>query len=225
MNANPDLLYTLFNPRNVNALQEVLLYHIVPGLFLTEDLVGGPLQTLFGEEVVVSLDPLMFNEAAALETDILACNGALIIIDNLLIPPGKSVSLSLVSVCRRATRRASIFTNRMVLCLLCSMCTGSPVLPEICEILDFRTPEELPNLSRSGSSGMGSVFHHGRNLEEAKATSADAIIDNPRRLQFQGERCRPSMVDTALDNPLLSNFVALLDAADLADIFLCAGTS
>jgi len=104
----------------------------------------------------------------------------------------------------------------------------SPVLPEICEILDFRTPEELPNSSRVGSSGVGSVFQpgrpHGRNLEEAKATSADAIIENHRRLQFQGERCRPSMIDTALDNPLLSNFVQLLDAADLADIFLCAGT-
>jgi len=86
---NPDLLKTLFNPRNVDALQELLSYHIVPGFFLTEDLVPGPLQTLLGEEVDVTLNPLVFNQAGVSESDILACNGVVHLIDDLLTPPGK----------------------------------------------------------------------------------------------------------------------------------------
>jgi len=88
-NKNPDLLKTLFNPRNVDALQELFLYHIVPGFFLTEDLVPGPLQTLLGEEVDVTLNPLVFDQAGVSESDILACNGVLHVIDEVLVPPGK----------------------------------------------------------------------------------------------------------------------------------------
>jgi uncharacterized surface protein with fasciclin (FAS1) repeats len=85
---NPDLLTALFNPRNVELVQEMILYHIIPGLFLTEDLVEGPIQTLLGDDVDVALDPLMFNQADVSETDIMACNGVIDIIDDLLIPPG-----------------------------------------------------------------------------------------------------------------------------------------
>lgn len=211
-NENPDLLKTLFNPRNVAALQELLLYHIVPGFFLTEDLVQGPLQTLLGEEVDVALDPLMFNQAVATETDLLACNGVLDIIDDILIPPGKK-SLYDHEVFLMPTLSANI--NHF-----CSILpsTDSPVLPEICEVLDFRTEEEFPNLTR-----IGSVFFHRRELAETGATDLDAIHHDHRKLQFEGERCNPSILDTASENPLLSTFVQLLDAADLEDIFLCAG--
>ena len=57
---------------------------------MSDDLVSGPLQTLLGEEVDVTLNPLKFNQAEAVETDILACNGVINIIDDLLIPPGKN---------------------------------------------------------------------------------------------------------------------------------------
>lgn len=92
---NPSLLKTLFSPKNSEALQELLLYHIVPGFFMSDDLVAGPLQTLLGEEVDVTLNPLKFNQADAIETDILACNGIIHIIDDLLIPPGKNWQYSL----------------------------------------------------------------------------------------------------------------------------------
>jgi len=72
-------------------LKNVLLYHILPGLSLSDDFEAGPFETLLGEDVDVALDPLAFNQAEALdETDILACNGAIIPIDDLLIPPGKT---------------------------------------------------------------------------------------------------------------------------------------
>lgn len=90
LNMNPTLLKSLFNPKNMAALQETLLYHILPGFYESDSFQTGPVETLLGADVIVSLDPLKFNQAAATKTDILACNGAINIIDDLLIPPGKS---------------------------------------------------------------------------------------------------------------------------------------
>ena len=88
---NPNLLKTLFNPKNSEALQELLLYHIAPGFFMSSDLVPGPLETLLGEDVDVTLDPLKFNQGEAIDTDILACNGVIHVINDLLFPPGKKL--------------------------------------------------------------------------------------------------------------------------------------
>jgi uncharacterized surface protein with fasciclin (FAS1) repeats len=86
---NPDLLSSFFHPRNIEAVQEMLLYHIVPGLFLAEDLVEGPLQTLLGDRVDVTVDPtLMLNQAEVTMADILACNGIIHVLDDVLIPTG-----------------------------------------------------------------------------------------------------------------------------------------
>jgi transforming growth factor-beta-induced protein len=93
-NENPDLLTALFNPRNVEVVQELLLYHIAPGLFLTDDLLEGPLQTLLGDDVAVILNPLMFNQGVVSDRDVLACNSVIHVIDDLLIPPGKPLSLA-----------------------------------------------------------------------------------------------------------------------------------
>lgn len=95
---NPSLLQSLLNPRNMEALQELLLYHIVPGLFLSADLVPGPLQTLLGEDVNVSLNPLMFNQAGVTTSDIMGCNGVIDIINDVLIPPSKSPELEVCLV-------------------------------------------------------------------------------------------------------------------------------
>ena len=92
-NKNPELLQSLFNPRNIEAVQELLLYHILPGLSLTNDFVAGPIETLLGEDVDVTLEPLLFNNAGVIMGDILSCNGVIHIIDSLLIPPGTSLRL------------------------------------------------------------------------------------------------------------------------------------
>jgi uncharacterized surface protein with fasciclin (FAS1) repeats len=91
---NPTLLKSLFNPKNMAVLQETLLYHILPGFYKSDNFHAGPIETLLGADVKISLDPLTFNQAEATETDILACNGAINIIDDLLIPPGKSAKNS-----------------------------------------------------------------------------------------------------------------------------------
>jgi uncharacterized surface protein with fasciclin (FAS1) repeats len=44
-----------------------------------------------------------------------------------------------------------------------------------------------------------------------------------RRLQDGGENCGPNILETARDDPDLSDIVALIDAAGLSPIFDCAG--
>ena len=62
------------------------------GSFPTSDLVPGPTPTLSsGAEVVISLNPTMFNNATVLMADIAACNGFINTIDTVLtfLPTGK----------------------------------------------------------------------------------------------------------------------------------------
>ena len=91
------------------------------------------------------------------------------------------------------------------------------MLPEVCEVLDFRSEEQLPTLSR-----IGTAFFH-RKLEVENETGSRTIDGQHRQLQFEGERCRPNVIDVAQDIPLLDTLVELLNAAKLEDIFLCAG--
>lgn len=94
LNMNPTLLKSLFNPKNMEALRETLLYHILPGFYKSDSFQAGPVETLLGANVIVSLHPLKFNQATATETDLLACNGAINVVDDLLIPPGKSARMN-----------------------------------------------------------------------------------------------------------------------------------
>jgi len=92
--ANPALTNYLADLDNVEDLREVLLYHIIPGLYLEDDFRFGQLETLQGEDVIVETMPLSFNGAVVVEGDILACNGVINIISELLIPPGKFATVS-----------------------------------------------------------------------------------------------------------------------------------
>lgn len=84
---DPDLVEFLLDPANAEILQEVLLYHILPNLYLSPTLVPGEVPTLQGETVTVSLDPIVFNQASVLMPDIPACNGAIHVVGDVLIPP------------------------------------------------------------------------------------------------------------------------------------------
>lgn len=87
----------------------------------------------------------------------------------------------------------------------------SPVLPDICEILDFRQPQEFP------------VTTKGKALHQRDLSTQLPDTTGHRRLQFEGERCDVNVLDTAKENPDLTTFVTLVEAADLQDVFLCAG--
>jgi len=63
-NLDPNLLDVLLQPENQEFLQEILLFHILPGYLPSAELQEGPYETLLlGFDVEVSLDPIRFNDA------------------------------------------------------------------------------------------------------------------------------------------------------------------
>jgi uncharacterized surface protein with fasciclin (FAS1) repeats len=84
---DPNLVEFLTDPVNRDLLQQVLLYHLLPGFILTTELTPSAIQTIQGENVVVSINPVTINQAFVVNPDILACNGVIDIIDGVLLPP------------------------------------------------------------------------------------------------------------------------------------------
>ena len=78
----------LLLPSNQGKLKDLLLYHIVPGLILSDDFEDGPIDTLLADQILsVSVDPIIFNgRAEIVEADIIACNGVIHAIDDVLVP-------------------------------------------------------------------------------------------------------------------------------------------
>jgi len=84
---DPVFLEFLLRPENQEALEDVLLYHILPGAIRTNELQPGTLETLLpGEVITVENFPVMFNDAAVETADIEACNGIIDTIDSVLLP-------------------------------------------------------------------------------------------------------------------------------------------
>ena len=79
---------SLKDPANKDALVNILTYHVLPGIALSNTLVEGLMaQTLQGSEVTItSLEPVMVNDARVVLTDVLASNGVIHVIDTVLIP-------------------------------------------------------------------------------------------------------------------------------------------
>jgi uncharacterized surface protein with fasciclin (FAS1) repeats len=82
----------LSDASNVDELRDVLLYHILPGLLFVDDFRKGSVDTLLGDDIRVTMNPVMFNGVATIEEgDFKACNGVIHIIDDILLPPGTVV--------------------------------------------------------------------------------------------------------------------------------------
>ena len=86
----PVVIEGLLDPDNVDILRDILLYHLVPDLFLSEDFEDGPLPTLFDGQTIdvsASMSLISFNDNSTLiDPDILACNGVIHVLDNVLVP-------------------------------------------------------------------------------------------------------------------------------------------
>ncbi len=68
-------------------LEDVLLYHVVSGIITSSDLENGFVTTLNGQDVEVDLSSgVMINDANVLLADILAENGIVHVIDQVLVP-------------------------------------------------------------------------------------------------------------------------------------------
>lgn len=83
------VLAELLQTQNQGLLQELLLYHILPGVILADDFADGVVETLSGEDILVTEPPLQINDAIVLDADLLGCNGVLHVVDSILIPEGK----------------------------------------------------------------------------------------------------------------------------------------
>jgi uncharacterized surface protein with fasciclin (FAS1) repeats len=82
-----ETLDELLLPENREKLQELLLYHILPGYEPSTALEPGPLDTLIeGASVDVTLPPPAFNGAEVIDADNAGCNGIMHVIDDVLTP-------------------------------------------------------------------------------------------------------------------------------------------
>jgi uncharacterized surface protein with fasciclin (FAS1) repeats len=142
---NPFLLEFLQHPYNSEELEDFLLYHIIPSLYLEQDFRENGYKTLQGDRVQVSTNPLMFNQAGVIRRDMLGCNGVVHKIDDVLITPGKYEDLIL----------NELFALSHVLLFL----VENGYLPEECAALDFRGP------THSSSREYGNGFFHKRHLQ------------------------------------------------------------
>lgn len=87
--ANPSVTDHLLAITDVQELREVLLYHILPGLYLKQDFDEGQLSTLQGGAITISLSPLSLDGSVIDDADLLACNGAIQAVDQVLVPRSK----------------------------------------------------------------------------------------------------------------------------------------
>lgn len=79
------VLMRLLQPQNRKELQELLLYHLLPGRRPANAFQPGHLQTIQGENVQVTREPLKINNAQVLRMNIEACNGIIQELDEVLL--------------------------------------------------------------------------------------------------------------------------------------------
>jgi uncharacterized surface protein with fasciclin (FAS1) repeats len=83
-------LKTCFLPENLETLQAVLTYHVLPGKVMSADIAGQELSvaTVEGSEVMVNaMDGVMVDSANVVTADIEASNGVIHVIDAVILPP------------------------------------------------------------------------------------------------------------------------------------------
>jgi transforming growth factor-beta-induced protein len=84
---------------DIPALTDILLYHVVSGTVLAEDVVMlDEAETLLGEKVSIRVEGGMvyINDAQVIITDIVASNGVIHVIDSVLLPPQEEESLGTI---------------------------------------------------------------------------------------------------------------------------------
>jgi len=87
--ALPDgVLDALLLPENQDLLTQVLTYHVVPGELMASDLSTGMVETLGGEDVMVTVEggSVMVDDADVVAANVPATNGVIHVIDEVLVP-------------------------------------------------------------------------------------------------------------------------------------------
>merc|ERR1712085_193074 len=79
--------------QNLPILSDILLYHVASGEALSTDLSNGMnITTLQGEDVTVDLNNgVKINDATVVGADVLASNGVIHVLNQVLVPPSVDV--------------------------------------------------------------------------------------------------------------------------------------
>jgi uncharacterized surface protein with fasciclin (FAS1) repeats len=91
----PAELAQLLAPKNAPLLQKILTYHLVNAKVDSSKIKGakGPVATVENNKVVIdgSTDDLKVNDADIIQSDVMASNGVIQVIDKVLVPPDVSL--------------------------------------------------------------------------------------------------------------------------------------
>ena len=82
---------TLLKPENKDKLIAVLTYHVIPGKVMSGDIAGKQLDVASAQGQAVSVDAtsgVRVNGASVVSADIVASNGVIHVIDQVILPPG-----------------------------------------------------------------------------------------------------------------------------------------
>ena len=84
-----ETLESLLQPENKDQLIEILTYHVVPGKVLAQDVVAlDSAATLQGDKVAIQVmgGKVKIDNANVVQTDIMAANGVIHVIDQVILP-------------------------------------------------------------------------------------------------------------------------------------------
>lgn len=86
----PETLDQLLQPENQDALRQILTYHVVPGSITSPSVTPGEISTVEGSSLVVdsAAGEVLVDGARVTQPDIIASNGVVHAIDQVLLPPG-----------------------------------------------------------------------------------------------------------------------------------------
>ena len=100
---------------DTEALSQVLLYHVVQGEVMASDVVElESATTVQGEDISITVDgdSVKVNEATVVSTDIVASNGVIHVIDQVILPPSMSESAEMGDIVETA-QSAGGFTTML----------------------------------------------------------------------------------------------------------------
>lgn len=85
----PEVLEQLLQPENKETLRQILTYHVVPGSITSPSVTPGEIATVEGESVAVedNAGKITVGGATVVQPDIVASNGVIHGIDQVLLPP------------------------------------------------------------------------------------------------------------------------------------------